>query len=133
VVLWCATNAPKHASKHGKFKNWFPCVVEEPCRVGSKTFGVQDASVVVAAYNIKVDTIALLQTSNADEKALFGASAKKVLSVVAFACVSPTVPNALLQHCCCKHPVTYHEDVNVCTIISIKTPESMKVCGSYCI
>jgi hypothetical protein len=59
-------------------------------------FCVQDASVVVAAYNVKVDTIALLQTSNADEKALFGSSAKKVLSVVAFACVSPTVSDAHL-------------------------------------
>lgn len=42
---------------------------------------------VVSAYNIKVDTIALLQTSNEIERGLFETATPGVLSVVAFSCV----------------------------------------------
>lgn len=50
-----------------------------PCRDAALLEGV-----VVSAYNIKVDTIALLQTSNEIERGLFETATPGVLSVVAF-------------------------------------------------
>lgn len=53
---------------------------KNPCTAAGPLAGAE-----VAAYNVKVDTIALMQTSNAEERRLFDGASPAVLSVVAFA------------------------------------------------
>lgn len=60
----------------------------EDCSLSITAWSVQDGA-AVSVYQVKADTIALLQTPKDVQKRLYDAQKLKVLTVVAFSCASP--------------------------------------------